>query len=58
MNFSNGGDTCLNFEDMQNSSINNKKFKIFEPCTNMNKSENQMNFSSGSGTSLNLHTYC
>lgn len=50
--------TNITEQNEQNSSINDKNFKIFEPCTNMKKNENQMNFSSGSGTCLNLHTYC
>lgn len=46
--------TNISEQNVQNSSINDKNFKIFEPCTNMNKSENQkMNFSNGDDTCLN-----
>lgn len=46
-------------QNLQNSGINDKNFKIFKPCTNVNESENQeTNSSNGSGTCLNFHTYC
>ena len=43
---------------LQNSSINHQNFKIYEPCTNVNRSENQETNISNGSTCLNFHTYC
>lgn len=46
--------TNISEQNEQNSMINDTNFKIFEPCTNMKKNENQkMNFSNGGDTCLN-----